>query len=180
MNSTCLSPFTVSNKSGQVRDGMTNALKGGPLEIFIDGACSGNPGEAGIGIVINSDGKTVKKISKAIGQATNNIAEYSALIYALQEALLLKSKKLRIFTDSELLYRQVAGAYKVKNGNLKFLYDQVQNLMRAFDRVIIDHVYREQNKEADRLATESLKKKQAKMVAPLFEDIGEESPSSKG
>ena len=152
----------------------------GELEIFVDGACSGNPGEAGIGVVINSDGKTLKKISKAIGQATNNIAEYSALIYALQEALLLKAKKLHVMTDSELLYRQVTGVYKVKNDHLRFLYDQVQNLMKVFDRVTVDHVFRAQNKEADRLATDSLKKKQAKMVAPLFDDIGEESPSSKG
>lgn len=152
----------------------------GELEIFVDGACSGNPGEAGIGVVINSDGKTLKKISKAIGPATNNIAEYSALIYALQEALLLKAKKLHVLTDSELLYRQVTGAYKVKNDHLKFLYDQVQNLMKVFDRVTLDHVFREQNKEADRLATDSLKKKQAKMVAPLFDDSGEESPSSEG
>ena len=152
----------------------------GELEIFVDGACSGNPGEAGIGVVINSDGKKLKKITKAIGPATNNIAEYSALIYALQEALLLKAKKLHVMTDSELLYRQVTGVYKVKNDHLKFLYDQVQNLMKVFDRVTVDHVFREQNKEADRLATDSLKKKQAKMVAPLFDDIGEESPSSKG
>ena len=93
---------------------------------------------------------------------------------------MLKAKKLHVMTDSELLYRQVTGVYKVKNDHLKFLYDQVQNLMKVFDRVTVDHVFREQNKEADRLATDSLKKKQAKMVAPLFDDIGEESPSSKG
>ena len=150
------------------------------LEIFTDGACSGNPGEAGIGIVINRDGKTIKKISKAIGEATNNIAEYSALIYALQEAAALKAKKLKIFTDSELLVRQVTGTYKVKNNKLKFLCDQVRLLMQGFNQVDLKHVRREQNKKADNLATRSLKKKQAKMVAPLFKNLGEESPSSKG
>jgi len=150
------------------------------LEIFIDGACSGNRGEAGIGIVISREGKVIKEISKAIGEATNNIAEYSALIYALQEALILKTKKLKVFTDSELLFRQVTGAYKVKNDKLKFLYDQTQLLMKAFDHVDLNHVRREKNKKADCLATRSLKKKQAKMVAPLFENFGEESPSSKG
>ena len=159
---------------------MTLVPKDSELEIFVDGACSGNPGAAGIGVVIKSDGKTVKEISKAIGEATNNIAEYSALICALQQALLLKARKLHVFTDSELLFRQVTGVYKVKNDKLKFLFDQVRDLMGAFERVTIDHVYRDKNKEADRLATDSLKKKQAKMVAPLFENIGEESPSSKG
>jgi len=136
------------------------------LEIFIDGACSGNPGEAGIGIVINRGGKTIKAISKAIGEATNNIAEYSALVYALQEADALKAKKLKVFTDSELLFRQVTGVYKVKNEKLKFLYDQIQLLMQKFDDVDLNHVRREKNKEADGLATRSLKKKQAKVVAP--------------
>ena len=149
-------------------------------EIFIDGACSGNPGEAGVGIVISHEGKTIKEISKAIGQATNNIAEYSALIYALQEAMALKAKKLKIFTDSELLFRQVTGVYKVKNDKLKFLYDQIQLLMKEFEHVDLNHVRREKNKKADSLATRSLKKKQAKVVAPLFKNFGEESPSSTG
>jgi ribonuclease HI len=152
----------------------------GTLEIFVDGACSGNPGEAGIGIVINHEGKTVKKVSKAIGEATNNIAEYSALVYALQEAMIMKAKTLQVFTDSELMFRQVTGAYKVKNEKLKFLLDQARLLMGGFDHVELKHVRRENNKQADKLATESIKEKQAKMVAPLFDNIGEESPSSKG
>lgn len=150
------------------------------LEIFTDGACSGNPGEAGIGVVIKSGGKTIKEISKAIGEATNNIAEYSALVYALQEALVMKAKRVSVFTDSELMFRQVTGVYKVKNEKLRFLCDQVQHLMQGFDQVDIDHVRREKNKEADKLATQSIKLKQAKVVAPLFKTCGEESPSSKG
>ena len=150
------------------------------LEIFVDGACSGNPGKAGVGVVINHKGKTVKEISKAIGDATNNIAEYSALIYALQEALVMKARELKVFTDSELMFRQVTGVYKVRNEKLKFLFSQVQHLMSGFDRVDISHIRREKNKQADKLATDSIKEKQAKMVAPLFENIGEESPSSKG
>lgn len=150
------------------------------LEIFVDGACSGNPGKAGIGVVINGKGKTLKEISKAIGDATNNVAEYYALIYALQEAIVMKAKELRIYTDSELMYRQVMGAYKVKNEKIKFLHDQVQLLKKGFDQVHIKHVRRENNKQADKLATGAIKKKQTQMVAPLFENIGEESPSSKG
>ena len=150
------------------------------LDIFVDGACSGNPGRAGIGVVIKGGGKTIKEISTAIGEATNNIAEYSALIYALQEAVALKARELRIFTDSELLFRQVTGVYRVKNEKLKFLFDHVRHLVEGFDHVGINHVRRSENQEADRLAAQSLKKKQTKVVAPLFENIGEESPSSKG
>ena len=92
----------------------------------------------------------------------------------------MKARELQVFTDSELMVRQVTGVYKVKNEKLKVLFDQVQCLMNGFDRVDINHVRREKNKQADKLATDAIKKKQAKMVAPLFENIGEESPSSKG
>ena len=83
------------------------------IEIFTDGACSGNPGLASIGVVFKKDGKLLKEISQCIGMATNNIAEYTAVIYALQEALILKAEKVVIHTDSELLFKQVKGQYKV-------------------------------------------------------------------
>jgi len=153
------------------------------LEIFVDGACSGNPGPAGIGVVIKRAGKTVAEISKAIGEATNNIAEYSALICALQEALVLKAARIKVFTDSELMFHQLTGSYKVRDEKLKFLYDQVQQLKRGFANVELVHVPREKNKEADKLATSSLNninKKQAKTVATLFDNSAEESPSSEG
>ena len=151
----------------QVRNEMTSASKE-TLKIFTDGACRGNPGAAGIGVVINCEGKTIKTISKAIGEATNNIAEYSALIYALQEAVVLKARRLCIFTDSELMFRQVTGIYKVKNEKLKFLCDQVGHLIKGFEDVDIQHVRREKNKQADKLATEAIEVKQTKVVAPLF------------
>lgn len=136
--------------------------------IFTDGACSGNPGEAAIGVVIRHDDKVVTEISQTIGEATNNIAEYTALIYALQEALQLKATHLKIFTDSELLYKQVTGQYKIKQDHIKTLFDQVKHLWKGFEHVEISHVLREKNKEADKLATDALKKskKQAKVVAP--------------
>ena len=145
------------------------------LEIFVDGACSGNPGQAAIGVVIKRGGKTIAEISKPIGEATNNIAEYAALICALQEALVLQAPRLKIFTDSELMFRQLTGGYKVKDQKLKFLHDQVQQLKRGFTNVELVHVPREKNKEADKLATSSLQtinKKQAKMVATLFDSSG--------
>ena len=150
------------------------------LEIYTDGACSGNPGPAAVGVVIVQDGKKIKEISKVIGEATNNIAEYSALICALQEALLLKARQLVIFTDSELMHRQVIGQYKVKNQVIQLLFDQVGQLIGEFESVEINHVPREQNKDADRLATQALKNNRIKMVASSFSNDGEESPSSTG
>ena len=151
------------------------------FEIFIDGACRGNPGEAAIGLVIYDDGKKVKEVFKLIGEATNNVAEYTAMIYALQEALMLKAQRIKIFTDSELLFKQVTGQYDVKNGLLQKLFDQVQQLSEGFEHVELKHIPREQNEEADELASKAFKtKKQVKVVASLSNDGGEESPSSKG
>ncbi len=150
------------------------------LEIYVDGACKGNPGAASVGVVIYEQGEKIKEISKAIGEATNNIAEYSALISALKEAADLKAKKLKIYTDSELVYKQVIGAYQIKNQKLKILYNEVCDLSKLFERIEIKHIPREQNAEADRLASLVFKNKQTKMVAPLFKCSEEESPSSKG
>ena len=153
------------------------------LEIFTDGACRGNPGPAGIGVVISQNGRVIKRLSKSIGPATNNLAEYTALIYALQEALILKASEIKINTDSELLYQQIKGRYKVKNEKLKNLFDQIQHLSRGFKRIDFECIPREKNREADRLAAQAVReipKKQATMVAPASIVVGEESPSSAG
>ena len=150
------------------------------LEIFTDGASSGNPGPAAIGVVIKENGKTVKTIAKDIGTATNNIAEYTALIFALQEALVQRATKISVFTDSELLYKQVIGKYKIKNAQLKLFFEQVQHLLTGFKVFTIQHVPREQNKEADRLAQKAIHNEQAKVVASSLKGEGEESPSSIG
>jgi len=149
------------------------------LEFYIDGGCQGNPGPAAVGIVVMQNGEVIKNISQPIGYATNNIAEYAALIYALQEALILRADTVKINTDSELLCRQVKGEYKIKNPNLKFLNILVTHLSEGFKSIDIRHVPREKNCDADKLASAAIKKEQAKMVAPMF-NIGEESPSSKG
>ena len=150
------------------------------LEIFTDGACSGNPGEASIGIVILEQGKKIKELAKPIGQATNNIAEYTACLCAFEEARVLKADQIALYTDSELMFKQLTGQYEVKNVSLKLLFDQIQQLAQGFKRIDIKHIPREKNQDADQLATQVLKKKQAKVVAPLFHHSGEESPSSKG
>jgi ribonuclease HI len=128
------------------------------LDIFVDGACSGNPGPAGIGIVIKKDGTVIKEIARSIGSATNNIAEYTALIYALQEALALKAQQVHVTTDSELMHRQVIGLYKVKHGNIKPLFDQVKHLMQGFEKFELTHVPREANAEADKLSRQGVLK----------------------
>lgn len=150
------------------------------LNIFTDGAASGNPGPASIGVVIRQDGKVVAEISRSIGNATNNAAEYQAVIAALEEAVKLKAGRVVIHTDSELMYFQLTGSYKVKNENLVSLFEQVRQAAKGIKQVDIKRVPREQNQDADRLAKQAILKQQAKVVAaPLFRGE-EESPGSKG
>ena len=137
------------------------------LKIYIDGASKGNPGQSGAGIVIYQDGRIVKKISNYIGTATNNTAEYMAFIYALEEGLLLKAKSLEINTDSQLLARQLNKIYKVKHEGIKNLYSRATHLLTGFEKVVINHILREENVLADKLATEAIKKKQAECGCPI-------------
>jgi ribonuclease HI len=128
------------------------------LEIYIDGASKGNPGHAGIGVVICQDGEVIKNLSNYIGQVTNNVAEYTALIHALEEALILKAETLNINTDSELLFRQIRRDYKVKNPNILGLYSQAVRLISAFKSVNLKHISRENNRGADKLASKAITK----------------------
>jgi ribonuclease HI len=127
------------------------------LEIYIDGASKGNPGHSGIGVVIYRDGRPLKQISSYIGMATNNIAEYTALIYALEESLLLKAGGLKINTDSQLLARQINKIYKVKHHGLIPLYERAMRLLEGFENVSVNHIPRENNTLADMLATKAIK-----------------------
>jgi len=127
------------------------------LEIYIDGASKGNPGPSGVGIVIYQEGLRIKNISNYIGMATNNVAEYTALIYALEEALLLKAKSLKINTDSQLLARQLNKIYKVKHAGIVNLYNRAVHLLTGFEKVLINHISRQENCLADKLATQAIK-----------------------
>ena len=115
------------------------------LDIYIDGASKGNPGKSGIGIVIYRNSQLIKNISSFIGTATNNVAEYTALIYALEEALLLRADSLKVYTDSQLLARQINKIYKVKNEGIISLYDRALHLMSGFKEVLINHIPRQKN-----------------------------------
>jgi len=127
------------------------------LKFYIDGASKGNPGPSGIGVVICRDGSTIKNIANFIGNTTNNVAEYTALIYALQEGLILKAENIEINTDSQLLYRQIKKIYKIKNANILRLYNQALHLMSAFKEVSIKHIPRQENRGADKLANKAVK-----------------------
>jgi ribonuclease HI len=127
------------------------------LEIYVDGASKGNPGPSGIGVVICENGQTIKNISRCIGFATNNIAEYTALIFGLQEGLIRHAESIKINTDSQLLYRQLKKVYKVKHPNIIGLYNQVLRLLSAFKKVSLILIPREENRGADKLATKAVK-----------------------
>ncbi len=133
-------------------DKVINYFEEDNVEMYVDGASASNPGKAGIGVVLKVNGKSVKKISKPIGVATNNVAEYTALIEGLNLALLEGFRSLRVYSDSELVVRQINGSYKVKDKNLLKLYKQVKGLEKQFSNLEIIHVNRENNKEADKLA----------------------------
>jgi len=127
------------------------------LEIFIDGASRGNPGPSGIGVIFYDDNKNVvKKLFKFIGNTTNNMAEYTSLIYALQEALIDGYKEVTIKSDSELLTKQISGEYRVKNENLKPFYEQFLHLSRGFNKLNVVSIDRKDNIQADKLANKAI------------------------
>lgn len=127
------------------------------LTMYTDGASSGNPGPSGIGIVIlDHDGRQVGKVSSYIGRRTNNFAEYSALIRALKIAIYFKTSDLKIRTDSELIVKQMSGEYRVKNDQIRKLYEEAMSLAKNIDRCKIEHVPRTQNEKADFLARKAV------------------------
>jgi ribonuclease HI len=127
------------------------------LVVNIDGASRGNPGPAGIGVMIKEEnGRVERELSKYIGEATNNVAEYEALLLALREVGSLKPAEVRILSDSELLVRQIEGTYRVKNFRLALLHSQAQDLIRTIPSFRIEHVGRELNHRADALANRGI------------------------
>jgi ribonuclease HI len=131
------------------------------LTLEFDGGSRGNPGHAGIGVVIRAqDGTPLVTLGRYIGKCTNNVAEYKALIAALQEALRLGAKKVHIRGDSELIVRQMKGEYRVKHPNMKPLYEQAQELIHRFTSARIEHNLRHKNELADKLANRAMDRKQ--------------------
>jgi ribonuclease HI len=128
-----------------------------PLRLHVDGASRGNPGEAGFGVhVASADGETIAGLYGYLGRATNNVAEYQALLHGLRFALERGARDVRVFSDSELLVRQLAGRYRVKNPGLQPLFQEAQSLLARFDSARVSHVPREENREADALANRAV------------------------
>lgn len=129
------------------------------LKIFFDGSSHGNPGPSGIGIIIfDESGKILVKFSSFIGFATNNEAEYHALIEALKKAIQLNAEKVELHSDSELIVKQVKGVYSVRDEKLKTLHLRCVELLKNFKEFKITYIPRKLNVEADKLANEAIVK----------------------
>jgi ribonuclease HI len=129
----------------------------GKIKIFIDGACRGNPGDAATGIIFcDSTGKVIKQMGFYLGWATNNIAEYMGLIKALEKSMEFGFKEIEVFSDSQLLTKQIRGEYAVRNQKLKELFKKAQELINRFSYFSLDHIPRKENILADRMANEVL------------------------
>ena len=127
------------------------------LIINTDGGARGNPGPSGIGVVIaGDDGSIISVHKKYIGEATNNVAEYKALILGLTEAQKISADELLVKMDSELIVRQMQGRYKIKEPTLKVLAGEVLVLIKNFKNISFSHIPREQNKLADKLVNEAI------------------------
>jgi len=132
-------------------------MKNKKIFIYTDGGARGNPGPAGIGAVLyNEDQEVLAEISKYLGQATNNQAEYKALIFGLKKALELEAQEVSCYLDSELVVRQLNREYKVKNKDLAPLFLEVHNISLGFKKITFTHIPREKNKQADKLANEAM------------------------
>ncbi|MCK5391158.1 MAG: ribonuclease HI family protein [Deltaproteobacteria bacterium] len=127
-------------------------LDNSSVEIYIDGAARGNPGNSGIGVLIRETKDKNREVKKYLGTKTNNQAEYTALITALESANNLKERQIKIFTDSLLVANQINGIWKVRHPEIITLNKKAKQLLQNFKNITIQHIPRELNSEADRLA----------------------------
>lgn len=126
--------------------------------VHSDGVSRGNPGQAAIGAIIRDErGRLLASISQRIGRATNNQAEYRAIIAALEKALVLGARQVELNSDSELAVRQIKGQYRVRKEALRPLYQRVKELQSRFEGFTVHHIPRQQNREADKLANAALR-----------------------
>jgi ribonuclease HI len=145
----------------------------GAWTVHIDGAARGNPGPAAYAFVIERDGQPPLEEAGLLGRTTNNVAEYTALVRMLRRAAELGPAPLHVFSDSELLVKQMNGEYRVKNEDLRDLYEEAQELRRRFPSVVLRHVRRADNRRADELCNLVLDGK------PLTATPAERKPAAK-
>jgi len=136
------------------------------LIAYTDGASRGNPGPSGYGVVIqDAQGTTLETLSQFVGEATNNVAEYRALLAALEYAVSRQIRRLKIYCDSELVARQMQGRYRVQSLALKPLYERARQLAGQISHFSIEYLPREQNRQADLLANKALNETQGRRAA---------------
>ena len=132
-------------------------LPRGAAQLYVDGGSRGNPGKSAIGVVLQDErGELLAEIGRTIGIATNNVAEYRALLTGLELAQDHGIEQLQVFSDSELLVKQILGQYRVKNEGLQPLHEEAKERLKDFRRFTIKHVPREKNARADRLVNQAL------------------------
>jgi ribonuclease HI len=145
-----------SGKIFKLEPGPLETRSGSRLVAYIDGGARGNPGPAGAGVHIELEGQPWRGLYTFLGERTNNFAEYSALLTALAFALKEGFRELKVYSDSELLVRQILGRYRVKNPSLRGLHDKATEMIRRFKHFGIQHVRREENWKADALVNKAL------------------------
>ena len=147
----------AEERERQAQAAAVEAEKARRTRLFTDGAARGNPGPAGAGAVILSpEGHIVAKIGKFLGDSTNNVAEYWGLILGLKRAKAMGIKELEVYSDSELLVKQLAGDYAVKAEHLRPLHDEAQALLKAFSFIQVRHIPREENAAADQMSNRAI------------------------
>ena len=153
--------FRKSGETLRQAQGRRGAPKPGQMSelvAYVDGGCLGNPGPSGIGVVINGGESGPIRIAKWIGHQDNNVAEYAALMEALQYAVALNARKLHVYSDSQVVVRQMTGEYTCRSPRLYSLHWTCRKLARSLN-FSISHVSREDNAEANRLAQSALRRR---------------------
>src|SRR5436305_12476865 len=155
--------FPESSESVPARPGSAQQVEW--ITAHVDGGARGNPGSAGYGAYIRgANGKPIAQLSEYLGIKTNNFAEYSALLAALEYAIAHGYRALRVISDSELMVRQMTGQYRVNSPDLKPMYEKARSLVRQLDKFTIEHVLRAKNQQADRLANDAMDRGMGKKV----------------
>lgn len=148
-------------------DKLSRMTSDGSIVAYCDGGSRGNPGPAGFGVYIeDADGRRVTELSQYLGKRTNNYAEYSGLLAALEFALAHGHESLRVVSDSELMVKQIKGQYRVNSPELRPLYEEAKRRIAGLRQFQIQHVLREKNRHADRLANEAMDKGMGRGAAP--------------
>ncbi len=159
---------------------MTDAAHGGEIVAYCDGGSRGNPGPSGYGVSIeDAAGRPIAGLSEFLGVKTNNFAEYSGLLAALEYALSQGHPRLRVVADSELMVKQMKGQYQVKSPDLRPLWEEAKRRAARLERFEIQHVLRSKNKRADALANEAMDRGTGKTVREVArESDGSAAPSA--